>query len=93
MCLMPVRLATAFSTLRATSVSSCVGDAPSNAMLTVMMGNSMSGNCWMPNALKPPMPINVSSANSKIAGTGLRIDQADTFMGNGCQSKDWVNLK
>ena len=41
----PCKVATEFSSLRATSVSSWGGEAPGKAALMVMVGSSISGNC------------------------------------------------
>ena len=68
--------ASEFSTLRATSVSSWPGEAPGSAATTVTMGRSMSGKFWIFIARKPIRPASVSITNSRIAGVGLRIDQA-----------------
>ena len=70
MCSMPPRLATLSSILRATSVSSWVGSAPSRLATMVTVGSSMSGKFWMPRALKPMTPSMVNRANSRMAGTG-----------------------
>jgi hypothetical protein len=80
MCLMPCRVATAFSILRPTSVSICAGAAPGRVAVTVTVGRSMSMNCWMRIALKAIRPESVSITNSNTAGIGLRIDQAETFI-------------
>src|SRR5437773_10368670 len=79
MCLTPCRLATGFSILRATSVSSCAGDAPGSAALTMTVGRSMSGNCWIFIALKLIRPTSVSMMNSSTDGIGLRMHQAETL--------------
>ncbi len=39
----------------------------------------MSGNCWIFIALNEAMPTSVSTMNSSTAGSGLRIDQAETL--------------
>src|SRR5688572_11914992 len=78
---MPCTVAIEFSSLRATSVSSCEGEAPGRAAITVTIGRSMSGKFWIRMALKAMIPASVSRMNSRIAGIGLRIDQAETFMG------------
>ena len=80
MCLTPCSVATEFSILRATSVSSCAGDAPGSEAVTVTVGRSMSGKFWIFIARKPSTPASVSMTNSRMAGVGLRIDQAETFM-------------
>ena len=77
---MPCSVATEFSILRATSVSICAGAAPGRLAVTVTVGRSMSGNCWIFMRLKAITPSRVSMTNSSIAGIGLRIDQAETFM-------------
>ena len=79
MCLRPCSGASAFSSLRATSVSSCEGAAPGRLAVTVMVGTSRSGKfCTFmdPKAMKP---ATVSSTNSMTAGIGLRIDQEETL--------------
>src|SRR5512139_248598 len=77
---MPCSVAIESSSLRATSVSICAGLAPGSAAVTVIMGRSMSGNCWIFMPRKPIAPTSVSSTNSSTAGIGLRIDQAETFI-------------
>ena len=47
MCLTPCSVAIEFSILRATSVSSCAGDAPGSDAVTVTVGRSMSGKFWI----------------------------------------------
>ncbi len=79
MCLTPCSVATEFSILRATSVSICDGAAPGSVAVTVTVGRSMSGNCWIFIARKAIRPTSVSMTNSRIAGIGLRIDQEETF--------------
>ena len=80
MCLTPESVATEFSILRATSVSSSAGDAPGSAVVTVTVGRSMSGNCWIFIARKLITPTSVSMMNSSIDGIGLRMHQAETFI-------------
>src|SRR5436190_2552298 len=80
MCLMPVSVAIEFSILRATSVSSCAGDAPGSAAVTVTVGRSMSGKFWIFIARKLIRPTSVSMMNSSIPGIGFRIDQAETLI-------------
>jgi len=71
-----------FSILRATSFSSCAGDAPGSATVTEMVGRSMSGKFCTFIPLKDSRPPKVSSTNSINAGMGFLIDQVDTFMPN-----------
>src|SRR5574343_187606 len=85
MCLMPCRVATEFSILRATSVSIWAGAAPGRLAVTVTVGKSISMNCWTFMAEKEIIPASVSSTNSRMAGVGMRIDQAETFMGGSRQ--------
>src|SRR6187431_1087612 len=80
MCLSPCKVATAFSILRATSVSSCAGAAPGRAAVTITVGRSMSGKFCTFIALKDRKPAKLSSTNSITAGIGLRIDQDETFI-------------
>ena len=47
MCLTPCSVATLFSILRATSVSSCAGLAPGRLAVTLTVGRSMSGKFWI----------------------------------------------
>ena len=70
----PCRLATASSSLRATSVSSCAGAAPSSVAVTMTTGSSMSGKSCTPVVLNASRPTSVSMANSSSAGTGLRME-------------------
>src|SRR5688500_1249473 len=79
MCLTPCTVATEFSILRATSVSSCDGEALGSEADTMTVGRSMSGNCWIFIALKLITPTMVSMMNSSIAGIGLRMHHADTL--------------
>src|SRR5688572_21786311 len=69
-----------FSILRATSVSSCDGEAPGSDAVTVTVGRSMSGKFWIFIARKAITPASVSRMKSRIAGIGLRIDQDETFI-------------
>src|SRR5688572_19410465 len=80
MCFTPCTVAMEFSILRATSVSSCEGEAPGSVADTVTVGRSMSGKFWIFIALKAIRPASVSRMKSRIAGMGFRIDQAETFM-------------
>ena len=86
MCLTFCSVAIEFSILRATSVSICAGDAPGSEAVTVIVGRSMSGKFWIFIARKPSRPTSVSMMNSRIAGVGLRIDQAETFIWCGLTS-------
>ena len=45
------------------------------------VGRSMSGKFWIFIARKLIRPTSVSMMNSSTAGIGLRIDQAETFIG------------
>jgi hypothetical protein len=80
MCFRPCTVAMEFSSLRATSVSSCEGAAPGSDAETVTVGRSMSGKFCTFIALNDSSPPKVSSTNSITAGIGLRMDQAETFM-------------
>lgn len=80
MCFKPCTVAMAFSSLRATSVSSCAGAAPGSEAETLTVGRSMSGKFCTFMALNDSMPPKVSSTNSITAGIGFLIDQDDTFM-------------
>jgi hypothetical protein len=68
------------SILRATSVSSCDGAAPSSAAVMLTCGRSVSGRSWISRLRKPMTPRKLSKMNSRTAGTGLRIDHAETFI-------------
>ena len=68
------------SILRATSVSSCDGAAPSSEAVTWMVGTSMSGKSWISSRWKPIRPSTVSRMKSRTEGTGLRMAQAEKFM-------------
>ena len=74
-------MAIEFSSLRATSVSSCAGAAPGSEAETLTVGRSMSGKFCTFMALNDSMPPKVSSTNSITAGIGFLIDQEETFMG------------
>ena len=80
MCLTPCSVATEFSILRATSVSSCAGAAPGRTAVTVTVGRSMSGKFWIFIDWKPIRPTSVSMMNSSTDGVGLRIDQDETLI-------------
>src|SRR5712691_9793653 len=80
MCLTPVMLATASSTSFVTWLSSSVGAAPDCVTVMETMGTSMLGKRVTGSFTKLIVPSSVSTANSTIAGTGLRIDQAETLM-------------
>ena len=80
MCLTPCSVASEFSILRATSVSSWAGEAPGSEALTMTMGRSTSGKFWIFIARKPISPISVSSRKSRIAGIGFLMDQEETFI-------------
>ena len=71
---------TAFSIFRATSVSICTGAAPGKAAVMTMVGKSKSGKFCTFIWLKDNRPAKVSNTNNTTEGTGLRIDQAETFM-------------
>ena len=79
-----------FSILRATSFSSWPGVAPGSAATTFTVGRSRSGKFCTFIEWKANRPPSVSSTNSIRAGTGLRIDQAETFMRR--DSSYWVTL-
>src|SRR5882762_8820368 len=80
MCLTPCSVATEFSIFRATSVSSCAGEAPGNDADTITVGRSMSGKFWIFIDLKLIRPTSVSMMNKSIDGIGLRMHQAETFI-------------
>src|SRR5439155_17352770 len=80
MCLTPCSVAIWFSILRATSVSSCDGEAPGSDAVTVTVGRSMSGKFWIFIARKLISPTAVSMMKSSIPGIGLRIDQEETLI-------------
>src|SRR5439155_21296439 len=79
MCLTPCSVATWFSIRRATSVSSCEGEAPGSDAVTITVGRSMSGKFWIFIVLKLITPVSVSMMKSSTAGIGLRMHQAETF--------------
>jgi len=80
MCLTPCTVATEFSIFRATSVSSCDGEAPGSEAVTMTVGRSMSGKFWIFIDLKLIRPTSVSMMNNSIDGIGLRMHQAETFI-------------
>ena len=80
MCLRPCSVAMLFSSLRATSVSSCAGAAPGRDADTLTVGRSMSGKFCTFMALKDSRPPKVSSTNSITAGIGFLMAQEETFM-------------
>src|SRR3989344_3636956 len=85
MCFRSCSVAMLFSILRATSFSSCAGEAPGSATVTEIVGRSMSGKFCTFMALNDSRPPKVSSTNSISAGMGFLIDQVDTFMSNAPQ--------
>src|SRR5438105_14070398 len=80
MCFTPCSVATEFSILRATSVSSWPGDAPGSDAVTMTVGRSMSGNCWIFMPRKLITPASVSMMKSSTDGIGLRMHQAETLI-------------
>ena len=80
MCLTPCSVAIWFSILRATSVSSCDGDAPGSDAVTVTVGRSMSGKFWIFIARKLIAPMAVSMMKSSTPGMGFLIDQDETLI-------------
>src|SRR5215471_16195832 len=73
MCVTSPTVATAFSTMRVTCVSSSAGAAPGSPTVTVTTGMSTSGNWLMPSFLNPMIPANVSRMKITIldeAGAG-----------------------
>ena len=84
MCLMPCTVVSAFSILRATSVSNCDGDAPGRAAITVTVGTSMSGKFWTFMPEKPISPPIVMRMKARMTGTGLRMAHEETFMFIAC---------
>ena len=78
--LMPLTVATASSTLRVTSVSSWLGEAPGRAMVTVTIGKLTSGNRAIGNLWKPHRPATHSTKKIISAGSGRRIAQAEKFI-------------
>ena len=56
------------------------GAAPGKAAVMTMVGKSKSGKFCTFIWLKDSKPAKVSNTNNTTAGTGLRIDQAETFM-------------
>ena len=79
-CLTPGMLATASSTSLVTWLSSSAGAAPDWVTVMETSGTSMLGKRVTGSAMKLITPSSVSTANSTIAGTGLRIDQAEMLM-------------
>ncbi len=77
MCLTPVRLATASSTILVTWVSSSAGAAPAWVTVTVTTGTSMLGNLVTGRRMKLSVPSSASTANSSTGVTGFLIDQAE----------------
>ena len=45
----------------------------------MIIGRSMSMNCWTFMDRKPTTPSTVSMMNSNTAGTGLRMEAAETL--------------
>ena len=76
-CFTPEMPAAASSTIFVTWVSSSDGVEPDCATVTAMMGTSMFGNCSIGSLLKLVMPTTNKTKNSRIAGIGFLIDQAE----------------
>ena len=76
----PCKGASAFSILRATSVSSCAGAAPGSEADTVTVGNSRSGKFCTFMLWKDNSPAKQSITNSMMAGIGFLIDHAERFI-------------
>ena len=66
--------------MRATSVSSCAGDAQGSDAVTMIVGRSMFGTFWIFIDRKLIRPRIVSMMNSSTDGTGFWIDQRETLM-------------
>ena len=58
-------------------VSISVGAAPGWVIVTITIGNSMSGSCWTSIRMKLKMPTTISAVKITSGTTGLRIDQAE----------------
>ena len=80
MCFTPAIFATASSTTFVTCVSSSAGAAPDCVIFTDTIGISMFGKRVTGSCLKLKTPSSISTANRTIAGTGRRIDHAETLM-------------
>src|SRR5271165_3517980 len=79
MCQTPLRLATESSTFFVTCDSSSDGAAPDWVISTCTIGMSMLGKRVIGIDRKLTMPRMVKTAKATTAGTGRRIDQAETF--------------
>jgi hypothetical protein len=79
-CFTPCRVAMESSSLRATSVSSCAGAAPSSVAVTVTIGSSTSGKSCTAVARKASRPASVTSRNVRTTATGLRMAVVEKFM-------------
>ena len=77
--LTPEMLATASSTRLVTCVSSSLGATPGSVTVTETIGTSMLGKRVIGSLEKLISPSAISTMNSRIGGTGLRIAQAEKF--------------
>ena len=77
---MPVMVATESSTLRVTSVSSWLGEAPGRLIVTVTIGKATSGKRAIGSLWKPHRPATHSTKKIISAGSGRRIAQAEKFI-------------
>ena len=77
--LTPQILATASSTRLVTCVSSSLGATPGSVIVTDTSGTSMLGKRVTGSFEKLASPSATRTMNSRMAGSGLRIDQAEKF--------------
>jgi hypothetical protein len=78
--LTPEMFATASSMRLVICVSSSLGATPGSVTVTETSGMSMLGKRVTGSLEKLIRPSATSTMKSRIAGTGLRIDQAEMFM-------------
>src|SRR4051812_37604909 len=78
-CLTPVMLATASSISLVTCDSSSAGAEPDWFTVTATTGTSILGKRVIGSALNETMPSSMTTVKKTSAGTGLRIDHAETL--------------
>ena len=84
--LTPSSVATAFSTRRVTSVSSCAGAAPGRFTVTVTIGKAMSGKRETGSWWNANSPATHSAMNSRIAGSGTSKPGQRTWNSSRCRN-------
>ena len=87
--LTPLIPATASSIFLVTCASISAGAAPGCETFTRMIGTSMLGKRVIGRALKLCQPMTIRITKARMGATGLRMDQAEKFMGILRVSSNW----